>query len=148
MKLSAETHREVEDFFRRHTGEAGLRLPPIEVHAGRVANLITRANNISGITFGRHVFVRSGLVVRDGEGRARINGRLLVHEAAHVLQYERRGFLRFFRAYLGGYWRALREGGRWDRAARAAAYLAIAEECEARAAEHAWNAECGFRIAD
>jgi hypothetical protein len=141
MRLSAETHREVEEFFRRHTGEAGLRLPPVEIHAGWVANLITRANNISGITFGRHVFVRSSLVARDGEGRARIGGRLLVHEAAHVLQYERRGLLRFLRAYLAGYWRALREGGRWDKAARTAAYLAIAEECEARAAEQAYVTE-------
>jgi Domain of unknown function (DUF4157) len=141
MRLSAETHREVEDFFRRHTGDALMRLPPIEIHAGWAANLITRANGISGITFGRHVFVKSRLVERDFEGRAKIKGWLLVHEAAHVLQYERSGYLRFFRTYLRGYWRALREGRRWDRAGRKAAYLAIAEECEAREAELAFVAE-------
>jgi hypothetical protein len=141
MKLSAETHREVEDFFRRHTGEEGMRLPPIEIHAGWLANLITGANGISGITLGRHVFVRSRLVERDAEGRAKMKGWLLVHEAAHVLQYERRGYLGFFRVYLRGYWRALREGGRWDKAGRTAAYLAIAEECEAREAELAFVTE-------
>jgi hypothetical protein len=141
MRLSAETHREVEDFFRRHTGEAGLRLPPVEIHAGLLADLITRANGIRGITIGRHVFVRSRLVERDDAGRAKINSRLLVHEAAHVLQYERHGHFRFFRAYLRGYWRALRAGGRWDKAGRTAAYLAIAEECEAREAELAFVTE-------
>lgn len=145
MKLSAETHREVEEFFRRHTGDAGLRLPPIEVHAGWVANLITWANGISGITFGRHVFVRSRLVRKDAAGRVTMSGWLLVHEAAHVLQYERRGYLRFLRAYLNGYWRALRAGGRWDKAGRAAAYLAIAEECEAHEAEHAYVASQGVK---
>ena len=143
MKLSAETHRELEEFFRRHLNEPGLRLPDIRVHAGPFAHLLTALNGISGITFGRHVFVRSSLVGRDGEGRPTISGRLLVHEAAHVLQYERSGCPRFLRAYLRGYWRALREGGRWDRAARNAAYLAIAEEREARAAELAYSVERG-----
>ena len=138
MKLSPETHREVEEFFRRHTGEPGLRLPPIEIHAGRWANLLTKANGINGITFGRHVFIRSSLVARDAAGRARMAGWLLVHEAAHVLQYERSGLFRFLRAYLRGYLQALREGGRWDKVGRQAAYLAIAEECEAREAERAY----------
>ncbi|HEV3467751.1 MAG TPA: DUF4157 domain-containing protein [Pyrinomonadaceae bacterium] len=141
MKLSAETHERVEAFFRRHTNDAGLTLPPIHVHAGRFANLLTTLNGISGITFGRHVFVRSRLVGRDAGGRPTIGGRLLVHEAAHVLQYERSGYPRFLRTYLRGYWRALREGGRWDKAARNAAYLAIAEEREARAAELAYATE-------
>jgi hypothetical protein len=144
MKLSAETHREIEEFFRRHTGDGGLKLPPIEIHDGWVANLITTANGISGITFGRHVFVRSGLVRRDAAGRATMRGWLLVHEVAHVLQYERSGYLRFFRTYLRGYWRALREGRRWDRAGRVAAYFAIAEEREAREAELAFAAERGY----
>jgi len=141
MRLSAETHREVEEFFRRHTGDAGLRLPPIEIHAGRLADVLTRSNGISGITFGRHVFVRSGMVRRDGAGRATIHGRLLVHEAAHVLQYARDGYFRFFRTYLRDYWRGLRQCGRWDRHARNACYLAITQEREARAAEQAYAAE-------
>ena len=140
MKLSAKTQREVEEFFRRHTGDGRMKLPPIEIHAGLLADLITKANGISGITFGRHVFIRSRLVERDAEGRAKMKGWLLVHEVAHVLQYERHGYFRFFRTYLRGYWRALRESGRWDKAARNAAYLAIAEEREAREAERAFVA--------
>ena len=141
MRLSDETHRRVEEFFRAHENDPGLKLPEIHVHAGALANLLTTLNGISGITFGRHVFVRPGLVGRDAAGRATLSGRLLVHEAAHVLQYERSGFLRFLRGYLRGYWRALRAGGRWDGAARHAAYLAIAEELEAREAERAFVAQ-------
>nr|MDQ3804191.1 DUF4157 domain-containing protein [Acidobacteriota bacterium] len=143
MKLSAETHQRVEAFFRRHTNDPGLTLPPIQIHGGRFADLLTRLIGISGITFGRHVFVRSRLVGRDAGGRATVSGWLMVHEAAHVLQYERSGYPRFFRTYLRGYWGALREGGRWDRAGRNAAYLAIAEEREARAAELAYLTERG-----
>ena len=139
MKLSAETHRQVEAFFRRHANDHALKLPPLEIHAGRFADLLTKLNGISGITFGRHVFVRSKLVGRDAGGRATLSARLLVHEAAHVLQYERRGYLKFLGGYLRGYWRGLRGGGRWDRAGRSAAYLAIADECEARAAELAYS---------
>jgi Domain of unknown function (DUF4157) len=138
MRLSAETHRRVEEFFRRHTNDPGLVLPPIEIHAGRFANLLTTLNGISGITFGRHVFVRPGLVGRDALGRPTLGARLLVHEAAHVLQYERTGYLMFFHTYLRGYWVGLRAGVGWDRAARNAAYLAIAQEREAREAERAY----------
>ena len=96
---------------------------------------------MSGITFGRHVFVRSSFVKRDAAGRATMPGWLLVHEATHVLQYEERGFARFLRGYLRGYWRALRAGRRWDAAGHMAAYRAIAEEREARAAERAYVAQ-------
>lgn len=139
MKLSAETHRELEEFFRVHLDEPGLRLPEIRVHAGPLARLLTALNGISGITFGRHVFVSPALVGRDAKGRPVLNGRLLVHEAAHVLQYERSGFVRFLRGYLRGYLSALRAGRSLGRAARNAAYLAIAEECEAREAADAYH---------
>lgn len=139
MRLSAETHQRIEAFFREHAGDAGLILPPIKIHAGWFANLLTRLIGINGITFGRHVFIRSWLVGSDARGRATIDALLLVHEAAHVLQYERGGYARFFRSYLRDYWRALRAGGRWDWDGRNAAYLAIAEECEARAAEIAYR---------
>ncbi len=114
----------------------------MRVHAGGGARLLMLLSaGMSAMTLGRHVFVRPSLLRRDGVGRLGLPGWLVVHEAAHVLQYEGRGFARFVRDYLRGYWRALREGGRWDRAARNAAYLAIAEEQEARAAEAAYAKE-------
>jgi hypothetical protein len=93
---------------------------------------------MSGITFGRHIFVRPSLVGRDARGRALVPARLLVHEAAHVLQYEERGFARFLFDYVRDYWRILRAGGRWGAQWRMAAYMAIEVEREARAAEHAY----------
>jgi hypothetical protein len=74
-------------------------------------------------------------------GRLTLPGWLVVHEAAHVLQYAEKGFARFLLGYLGGYWRALRGGRRWDAAGRMAAYMAIEEERAARAAEHAYVAQ-------
>jgi len=139
MKLSAESHCEVEEFFRRHTGRAGLVLPPVYVYAGGFAGLLTRvAGGVAAITFGRRVFVRPSLVRKDSSGRARLPAWLLVHEAAHVLQYEERGTLRFLAGYLRGYFRVLWEGKKFDAAARNRAYLAIPEEREAREAERAY----------
>jgi hypothetical protein len=100
--------------------------------------MLMKVVRMDGITFGRNVFVRATLVGRDARGRATIPARLLVHEAAHVLQYERRGYARFFRDYLRGYLRGLRAGKRWDERGRMAAYFAIEEEREARSAEHAY----------
>jgi hypothetical protein len=139
MKLSAEAHAEVEAFFREHRGERELRLPPVSVYGGPVARVLMRAVGMSAITFGRHVFVRPNLIVRKAEGRATVPGWLLVHEAAHVLQYEEKGYLRFLGGYALGYLRALRAGKRWDAQGRMAAYMAIAEEREAREAERAYR---------
>ena len=96
---------------------------------------------MDAMTLGRHVFVRPGLFRKDVLGRLTLPGWLVVHEAAHVLQYAEKGFARFLVGYLGGYWRALREGGRWDAAGRMAAYRAIEEERQAHAAEHAYVAQ-------
>lgn len=138
MRLSEESHARVERFFREHRGEPGLRLPPVYVHGGAAAGLLMSLAGASGITFGRHVFFRPSLVRRDARGRAVVPAALLVHEAAHVLQYEERGFARFVSGYLRGYWRALRAGRRWGAAGRTAAYLAIEAEREAYAAERAF----------
>ncbi|HEX8560112.1 MAG TPA: DUF4157 domain-containing protein [Pyrinomonadaceae bacterium] len=139
MRLSDESRETVQRFFREHRGEPGLRLPPVRVHAGAAARLLTGLAGASGITFGRRVFVRPSLVGRDGRGRAVVPAALLVHEAAHVLQYEERGAARFLFDYLRGYWRALRAGRRWGAAGRVLAYLAIEEEREAYAAEQAFT---------
>jgi hypothetical protein len=138
MRLSDEAHSHVEQFFRAHRGEAGLVLPRMKIHGGLGARLLMLSAGMGAMTLGRHVFVRPGLFGRDGAGRLTLPGWLVAHEAAHVLQYEERGFVRFLLKYLGGYWRALRGGGRWDAAGRMAAYLSIEEEREARAAEQAY----------
>ncbi len=138
MRLSDKSHREVEEFFRKHQGMPGLVLPPVYVYAGLLARLLTEPARVGAITFGRRVFVRPTLIKNDSSGRASVPAWLLVHEAAHVLQYEERGYLRFFVGYLRSYVRGLREGKGFDAAARNAAYLAIPEECAARAAEHAY----------
>jgi hypothetical protein len=140
MRLSDESHREVEEFFRRHMSEPGLVLPPVYVYAGSFAGFLTNAaGRVGAITFGRRVFVRPSLVGRDSKGRARVPAWLLVHEATHVLQYEERGFARFLAGYLRGYFRGLREEGKgFGAAARNKAYLAIPEERAAREAERVY----------
>jgi hypothetical protein len=139
MRLSDEFHSHVEQFFRAHRGDAGLVLPRIRFHGGAFARWLMLSVGVSAMTLGRHVIVRPGLFRRDTRGRATLPGWLVVHEAAHVLQYAERGFVRFLLGYLRGYWRALREGGRWDAAGRMRAYLAIEEEREAREAEHVYR---------
>ena len=139
MRLSADTHDVLQHFFRQHLNDAELHLPPIRIHTGLVARLLMKANGMGAITFGRHVFVRPGLVKKDEEGRLCIPGWLLAHEATHVLQYEQRGYLRFFRDYLSGYWQALSKGKKWSAQGRRAAYMAIAEEQTAYEAEHAFR---------
>jgi hypothetical protein len=138
MKLSTAAHEEVEDFLREYKGEPDLRLPRFSIHARSGAGLVMLFVRMSAITLGRHVFVSPPLVRRDSHGRASLVGRLVVHEAVHVLQYEERGFAGFLFKYLRGYWRALRAGKSWGAAARMAAYMEIEEEREARAAEHAY----------
>lgn len=140
MRLSDESHREVEEFFREHVGRPRLALPPVYVYAGGFAGLLTKAaGGVGAITFGRRVFVKPSLVRKDSEGRAKLPAWLLVHEATHVLQYEERGMLRFLAGYLRGYFRCLKDEGKgFGPAARNKAYLAIPEECAAREAERAY----------
>ena len=138
MKLSPEAHEEVESFLKEYKGEPGLRLPRFSFHAGVGARVVMLFVRMSAITLGRHVFVSPPLVRRDSHGRVSLAGRLAVHEAVHVLQYEERGFVGFLFKYLRGYWRALRMGKSWGAAARMAAYMEIEEEREAREAEHAY----------
>ena len=143
MKLAAESHKYLEDFHRHHSGKGELRLPPVYLHAGRFARLITHTFKIAAITFGRHILVKPELVVRDEAGRLRAPSWLIAHETTHVLQYERAGFVGFLWVYLKDYWRMLREQQGWGSVARMSAYLAIGVEREAREAEHVfaeWNA--------
>jgi hypothetical protein len=141
VKLSAESHRRVEEFFRDFRGEPALRLPPVRVYAGGLSRLLLDSIGMGAITFGRRVFVSPRMVVEEGRGRRAVHGWLLVHEAAHVLQYEEAGFVKFLLVYLRDYCRALRGAWGWKlgRAARMAAYMAIPAEREAREAEHAYH---------
>lgn len=138
MKLKPESHARLERFFREHTGDQSLKLPVIKVHGGLASFMLLKLIGRRGITFGRHVFMAPRLIERESDGRVFAPDRLLVHEAAHVLQYEKRGFARFLCGYLGGYLGALRAWAKWDGAGRGAAYLSIAEEREAREAEIAF----------
>ena len=141
MKLSPAAHDEVESFLKEHLGESGLKLPRFSVHTGWLARLLMKGVRMGAITLGGHVFVSPRLVERDESGRARLPGWLIVHEAAHVLQYQEKGFAGFLYDYLRWYWRALRAGQGWGADARMLAYLSIPHECEARQAEHAYIEE-------
>jgi hypothetical protein len=139
LRLSEESHRAVEEFFQDLRGEPSLRLPPVYVYTGLLPGLLLGAIGMGAMTLGRRVFVSPKVLRRDDAGRLTMPGWLLVHEAAHVLQYERRGFAGFLRDYLRGYWKALRAGGSWGGGGRRAAYLAIAAEHEAHEAEDAYR---------
>lgn len=138
MKLSPAAHEEVETFLKEYTGEPSLKLPRFSIHAGADGRLVMWFVRMGAITLGRHVFVAPRLLRRDAGGRAVLAGRLVVHEAVHVLQYEEMGFAGFLFKYLSGYWRALWVGKSLGAEARRAAYMEIEEEREAREAEHAY----------
>jgi hypothetical protein len=140
MLLAPQSHRRVEIFFRQHLCDESLRLPRVKFYAGRFAGLLTKTFKISAITFGSRIFVAPELLWRNVDDRLALSAELVVHEATHVLQYERTGVVPFLFLYLRDYARALgREaGGAWER--HRAAYLAISFEVEARAAEEGYAA--------
>lgn len=139
MKLAQESHLRLEEFFREYLNDSQLRLPPIHLHRGLLARLITKQLRIGAITFGRHILL-SPHRVTEAEGDLIAQGWLIAHEATHVLQYEREGYVRFFFNYLRDYWRALRASGKWNRDARMNAYLMITAERDAQEAEQAYKA--------
>ena len=132
MRLSPDIHQELEEFFREFFGDEFLRLPKMRFYGNRFAELLNKNLDVWGITFGRFVFIRPDLFVRDARRRLCINKELLAHEVAHVIQYQRLGFLGFIYTYLKGYWRALKTKKKWDAQARTEAYLEIPHEIEAR----------------
>lgn len=134
MKLAAETHRELESFFRLYFREPDLKLPQIEVYAGCVARFITKTLKIGGITVGRRIFVAPAHTYRSREGKLCVVRDLLVHEATHVVQYQMQGFFGFLYAYFTDYRRGLNAEGKWNAASRFAAYYQISHEKEARRA--------------
>jgi hypothetical protein len=144
MRLARASHERIEEFLRAHYHDELLKLPPVQLHKGRLARWLTKTFRIGAITFGRHIFINPELIRRNQQGHCLVPGWLIAHEAVHVLQYEHAGFVRFLFAYLRGYYGALRTHRRWDRAARNQAYRALKEECDAYAAESAyplWKAD-------
>jgi hypothetical protein len=139
MRLARESHERLEKFFREYFKDPQLRLPPVYLHRGRVARLVTKKLSVGAVTIGRHILLSPGRVTeRDGSLTA--EGWLVAHEATHILQYERDGYIRFFFRYFYGYWRALLGGGKLTGEARMSAYLAIEAERIAHEVERAYQA--------
>lgn len=138
MKLARDTHRLLEDFFREYFADEKIELPPITLFGRRGAGFLTKLLKIHGITFGSRIFILPDLFFRNEKKLLCLDKELLAHEATHVLQYRRQGFLKFFHTYLKSYWQELRRLGKWDFAARYEAYRAIPQEAEARRAAAAF----------
>ena len=147
MRLAPSAQARLEKFMREHVGDPALQLPRIRMHSGGFSRWLTKSLKVGAVTVGRHIFVAPVMVGRDEEGRLTFPGWLLAHEALHVLQFEREGYVRFLIKYLRDYFGALKAIGGWDAGARMAAYLAIGHECEAREAEAAYHSWTGGPLA-
>jgi hypothetical protein len=138
MRLAEESHARLEQFFRWHGRDEKLRLPLMFIHAGFLSHFLTRTLRIAAITIGRHIFVSPVYLERDRHGHVKMRGGLLAHEAAHVRQFQREGFLAFLSNYLREYVTCLFRAGTLNAAARRAAYEQITREREAREVEAAY----------
>jgi hypothetical protein len=132
MKLSAGSHRQLEEFFREYFGDEKLKLPEIQIYGRRGARLLTRLLSVDGITFGRHIFITPRHLRRGEDKRLYAPRELIAHEITHTLQYLRHGTFKFFYLYLKGFFEALRQKENWNFRARMEAYLEIPHEVEAR----------------
>lgn len=142
MKLSRNSHRTIEFFFRDFLKDENFKLPLTHFYIGNFSRIITLFLRINGITIGRHIFVLPELVSRNRNNQKKLPEDLVVHEIMHVIQYKKTGFVKFLYLYLRDYWKNLRITKRWDAAARRQAYLDIPYETEAREAAHKfleWN---------
>jgi hypothetical protein len=140
LRLPPDGQDRLQQFFRDHTGDPSLCVPPLAISAGAAARLLTRVLGIAAITLGRRVLVAPALVSRDEQGALFLPAGLLVHEAAHVLQFASEGAFRFLARYVRDYLALLRAARRLDAAGRRAAYRAIPAERAARAAAAAYRA--------
>ena len=138
LELPPAEQDRLERFFREHTGDRSLSLPRLVFGAGAAAAWTTHRLGAAAVTLGRLVLVAPGLFTRE-DGRWSAPADLVVHEAAHVLQYRSRGALRFLARYAADYLRALWRLRRLDAGARQAAYLDIPAERAARAAAAAYR---------
>lgn len=143
MRLTVQSYQRLQDFLRQYYGDAALRLPEIDWRVGAVARGVTQLNGISAITFGCRVLLAPHAVWQDEAGAWRIAGRLVAHEATHVLQYQRQGWGRFLYGYLSEYAQAMRQATQWNAATHFQAYANLNAEREAQAVEDAYAAWCG-----
>jgi hypothetical protein len=143
MKLALASHQKVENFFREYFANKELCLSHFHIYSGFWARLITKTFKLNGITLGKHVFIDPAFVTRDAEtGLLIAPFKLIVHEATHVLQYQRLGFLGFLFSYLKEWFAFIRLRQSSDLETRWQAYYAISHETEARDAAEAytlWN---------
>jgi len=134
MKLSEKSHQKIEEFFREYLRNEEFRLPEIQFYGGKFTRYLTSALKIEGITIGRRVYIFPENFWVSENKKLRLNEELVVHEITHVLQYRREGFFRFLKLYITSYYENLRKKKNRDLNARAAAYLEIPFEIEARQA--------------
>lgn len=108
------------------------------IHAGFLSHHLTRVLRSAAFTIGRHIFVSQAYLKRDERGRLTMRGGVLAHEAAHVRQFQREGFLPFLYNYLREYATFLFRYGKLNATARRVAYEQITREQEAREVEAAY----------
>jgi Domain of unknown function (DUF4157) len=132
MKLAQKSKHKIEEFFREYLKDENFQLPEIYFYAGRFTRALTSFLNIDGITIGKRIFIFPDNFRFDENELLKLDGKLTVHEIAHVLQYRREGFWRFLWLYLKSYLLNLRKRKKWDLNARSEAYLNIPFEIEAR----------------
>lgn len=132
MKLSAKSHKKIEDFFREYLGEEDFRLPEIYFYGGKFTNYLTSFLKIEGITIGRRIYIFPDNFWVSENQKLRLGEELVVHEITHVLQYRREGFFRFLWLYFKSYLSNLMKRGKWDLMSRAESYFEIPFEIEAR----------------
>lgn len=144
MKLSAKSHRKLEEFFREHFADENFELPEIQIYCRRGAKYLTGLLAVDGITFGRHIFIKPHRLWRAESNDLWASPSLMAHEIAHTLQYRREGTFKFLYGYVKSYFVALRQMKRRDHAARMEAYRQIPHEVEARrvAAKYVSWREC------
>lgn len=131
MKLAAESRLKFEAFFREVFADERFQMPEVYFYAGRFSQRLTKTLKIHGITIGKNVFVTAKLVSIENNP-VKINVELAAHEIAHVLQYEREGFIRFLYKYLKSYRQNLKRKKTPGKISRQQAYLDIPYEIEAR----------------
>ncbi|HEY8560844.1 MAG TPA: DUF4157 domain-containing protein [Pyrinomonadaceae bacterium] len=134
MKLSEKSRQKIEAFFREYLDDRQFVLPEINFYGGRLTHYLTRALKIEGLTVGRRIYIFPENFWLSENQKLRLDEELVVHEIAHVLQYDREGFFRFLRLYVKSYYANLRRKEKRDLAARSQAYLDIPYEIEARRA--------------
>ncbi len=144
MKLAADSHQRLEEFFREYFKDENFRLPPIYFYGGRFTRIFTNIIKVYGITFGSRIFIMPHLISINTANQPRLSESLAAHEITHTLQFKKYGFIGFFYNYLGSYLKNLRKKEKWDLPARQEAYLEIPFEIEARDAAEKfvkWNRE-------